>query len=117
MKTTIKVFILFLLFNIYSCKEDENDILKQDVILFINSELKSCWDESNSVERPFIQGKLNESDTDWLLIPYIKGFDYQEGFYYKIKVREFIRKNPLMDQPDSYYELISILSKEKADPL
>jgi hypothetical protein len=42
----------------------------------------------------------------------IKGFDYEEGYIYDLKVKQTAIPNPLEDASSVEYELIELLSKE-----
>lgn len=52
--------------------------------------------------------------TDWsFLYQAIEGFDYVEGFYYKLKVEVSEVENPEADASSLHYKLIEIIEKSK----
>lgn len=54
-----------------------------------------------------------ETDQDWTnFYSGIEGFDYEEGYEYKIIVSEHEIENPPMDASSIRYVLVSILEKE-----
>ena len=44
----------------------------------------------------------------------IDGFTYEQGFYYKLKVRKSTITNPAADGPITSYTLLEVISKIKA---
>lgn len=55
-----------------------------------------------------------EGKTDWTFFyDKIEGFDYEEGFFYKIKVNVMAVDNPPADGSSLKYKLIEILDKSK----
>lgn len=49
-------------------------------------------------------------------IDYIKGFNFEWGYEYKLKVEARKLENPPMDMGDTEYKLIKIISKQKVAP-
>jgi len=43
----------------------------------------------------------------------IKGFNYEEGFVYRLKVRKVKVRNPPADAASFYYQLLEVLEKKK----
>ena len=55
-----------------------------------------------------------EHKTDWSsFYDQIEGFDYKEGFFYKIKVAVILADNPPADGSSLKYKLLEILDKSK----
>ena len=56
----------------------------------------------------------DSADGEWtLLYSRIKGFDYQEGFAYELRVRVSSDAHPPADGSSVRYELVKIVSQEK----
>ncbi|MBI1268307.1 MAG: DUF4377 domain-containing protein [Cryomorphaceae bacterium] len=49
-------------------------------------------------------------------LDYLNGFDFEWGYHYVVKVKKTKMAQPMMDAGDTEYELIEVVSKEKADP-
>ena len=55
-----------------------------------------------------------EGTTDWTyLYDHIEGFDYEKGFFYKLKVEVKKIENPPADGSSLHYKLIEVLAKSK----
>jgi len=90
MKTHLIVFVLATLF--YSCQDEK--------IIFVADQFGSC-------EEACLQIRENEND-DWInFSKNIEGFDYEQGYVYKLKVN--IEKKG----SDIAYTLLEVLSKSK----
>jgi hypothetical protein len=63
----------------------------------------------------FFKSLVIKSDEDAL--EYLNNFDFQWGYHYKLKVRRIELAKPPADGSSIEYELIKVLSKEKANPL
>ena len=111
MKRYFFLFLPLFVFLFAACSED--DTSTSEKILFVNSQTKLGYDTSNSVERPFLQVKFNEADTVWTSIYGISKFEYEGGYFYKLKVLEKRNSKPKVDQVAITYELIEILSKSE----
>ncbi len=56
-----------------------------------------------------------EDQTDWTyLYDQIEGFNYETGFFYKLKVEVTKNENPPADASSLHYKLIEVLAKSKA---
>jgi hypothetical protein len=49
-------------------------------------------------------------------LDYLSGFDFEWGYHCEVKVKKTKLAQPMMDAGDTEYELIEIVSKEKASP-
>ena len=55
-----------------------------------------------------------EGQTDWTYFcDHIEGFDYEAGFFYKLKVEVAKIENPTADASSLHYKLIEVLAKSK----
>lgn len=56
-----------------------------------------------------------QNSADWqLLYSGIRGFDFEPGFHYQLKIRKTEVKNPPVDGSSIQYKLLKMISKEKA---
>lgn len=61
-----------------------------------------------------MESAIDGSDEILLIsLGHIEGFDYEEGYEYKLKVSISSRKNPPANGPTVQYNLIELISKEK----
>lgn len=64
--------------------------------------------------RPWSYVVKIENDTNWTLFwNGVVGFDYEEGYEYRIRVKSYDVKNPEEDGSAIRYELGKVLSKEQ----
>lgn len=47
-------------------------------------------------------------------LDYLSGFDFEWGYHYVVKVKKTKLAQPMMDVSDTEYELVEVISKEKA---
>lgn len=57
------------------------------------------------------------SESDWQVLPLtgIEGFDYEEGYAYRLKVEKTHLANPPADASNIRYKLLEVLSKQAAE--
>lgn len=106
------LFIFFLLLSAFSCKNDDDYSVSEKIII-IDSKTEMLYDQVHAIERPYLRIKYQENSIEWSTIYGISGFDYEEGYLYRIKVREKVIKNPLPDQSKINYEFLELISKTK----
>lgn len=101
MKKIIPLIIVTILLN--SCSENK--------IIYVADSLADC--EGVSSQQCL---KIRESkDEEWkLLYQEIEGFDYKEGFTYKIEVNIKKIKNPAADGSSLRYKLVKIIYQEQS---
>ncbi|MBN2746831.1 MAG: DUF4377 domain-containing protein [Bacteroidales bacterium] len=58
--------------------------------------------------------KLLTLKTNHPAVDFVEGFDFQWGYFYKLKVIETTLTNPPMDGSNKQYKLVKVISKEKA---
>lgn len=63
----------------------------------------------------FFKSLVLKSDEEAL--DYLSNFDFQWGYHYKIKAKRIELANPPADGSSIEYELVKVISKEKANPL
>ena len=103
MNSRIFLFIP-LLFLCYSCSKNTKKVL------FISNKQVDCI----GVAPQKCLDIKEERSTEWtFLYNAIEGFDYEEGFFYKIKVDVSEVDNTAADQSSHKYTLIEILEKSK----
>lgn len=104
MSSKFLVAIALLLF-CFSCSKSSNKI-------FLIADVKVDCDGIGS--QKCLQIKA-EGETNWnFLYDQIEGFDYEKGFFYKLKVEVTKIDNPTADQSSIHYRLIEVLDKSKA---
>lgn len=79
-------------------------------VLYVASTLDECV---GAAPKKCLMVK-EEEDAPWeLMYQDIEGFDYQEGYEYKIEVKREEVSNPAADAPSIKYVLVNEISKEK----
>ncbi len=108
-----KLFILLFCFaSFFGCENKKNAIL--EVELIVSSELLIAIDPVSMIEMPYLQVKEVGAKSDyWLNIHGIKGFQYESGYEYLLKVYKTFPDERLQDIPNVEYTLIKIISKTK----
>lgn len=104
MSSKFLVVITIVLFS-FSCSKNTNRII------YIADSKADCV---GVAPQKCLQIK-EEDKTDWTYFyDQIEGFDYEEGFFYKLKVDVIEVENPPADASSLKYKLIEILDKSKA---
>ncbi len=111
----IELLLIICLSLFLSCNDDKND----DGDDFKIVTLKIASDTTISIDP--VSGQdvevllmWDELNSKWVYITQeIRGFTYEKGYEYVLKVKEFKIKYPFQDASDIEYELLEILSKEK----
>jgi hypothetical protein len=82
----------------------------EEKTLFVREAYMDCEGEG-----PMKCLQVRESpDQDWtLMYGRIKGFDYEEGFAYELRVKIMKVDNPPADGSSRRYELVKVVSQEK----
>ena len=66
-------------------------------------------------DEPLLGIQVREvSESDWQVLPLtgIEGFDYKEGYAYRLKVKKTHLANPPADASNIRYKLLKVLSKQ-----
>lgn len=102
---------LLIFLNIFLCSCSENNIENIGTrTIFVASEQRSC---QGIIQQSCFLTKANENGSWELFYNEIKGFDYEEGFEYKLLVSEKELNEVLADDSSIKTTLIRILSKEE----
>jgi len=117
MKALKYIFRIVLLLSLntvfFNCCSDDND---REVHMWIAAEKVIGMEMVSSLERSFLQYKLDESDNWMILSETIVGFKYEEGYEYILLVKSSKVKNPAEDQLPTRYTLLKVISKIKKMP-
>jgi hypothetical protein len=112
---TVAFFVVSLF--LISCNnenEDEDEIIQNEVILFIESKsIRRLYPHREAVFMVVTDRTFNW--TFHLETIDIEDFVYEEGFEYELKVLRTKLRNPPADAPVFTYSLIEILSKKKVE--
>lgn len=106
-----QTYILLLLFSlgIFACSKDNNQ-LESEIIILVDSKFVAT--PSNIYPDKSLNVKF-EGDNSWTILynNSIEGFEYEEGFEYKLLVQQKYIPNPPQDGSKYSYKLIKILDK------
>lgn len=100
----------------YSCSDDDKDMgrIRTEIIIIAPSlELSGTVPNTADKVNVMVATKENSDQKYYLHIGRIKGFEYTEGYEYKLKVLITTIKNPPMDGHLEAFELVEIISKTK----
>lgn len=113
-----KIWLLsILLFGIVSCSENEdNDVERIEVICIAPKlEQSGTMPPTDSQVDVMVATKENSTQKYYLYIGRIEGFEYTEGYEYRLKVLITTIKNPPMDGHSETFKLIELISKTKVE--
>ena len=105
MKNSVFVFV-FTLLVAFSCAKEKT--------LFVSNHYADCVGSS---PQRCLMVKENQGDEWQLFYDQIEGFNYEEGYFYELKVKVTPVKNPPADGSTMYYTLIKVVSKTKVEAL
>lgn len=111
MKKYFGLLFILLISITYSCDNSEDYSISEKTIIVDSKKVLAIEDTSAKEVYWLRIRNIEKEETDWFLISGINGFDYIEGFSYKLRVKERINKNPLPDQEVVTYEFIELISK------
>ena len=115
MKKFYPLLLLPLLF-LSSCEKEDNKDIVEVVILSIEPTLRQFPDLGFPFNQAFYMTVTDETHNYefHLDVTRIEGFEYEEGYKYKLKVeRTTIRNDPPADYYPHKYVLIEVISKTK----
>ncbi len=79
-------------------------------VLYVNGVLADC---QGMMPMKCMQVKRNPDQKNWeYFYSEIEGFDYQDGFVYKLRIKETPIANPPADASSVRFELIEVLEKK-----
>lgn len=96
------------------CSKDDK-VYTDEVYILVDS--KYADTPSNIYPNKSLLVKIEKESTEWIILYNndIKGFEYEEGYTYRIFVKRSSNTNPPQDGSSVEYTLIDILNKEKAE--
>jgi hypothetical protein len=77
-------------------------------VLFVDSQLVDCL---GVVPQKCLKTKANEADNWTFFYDQIKGFEFEEGYRYKLQVEITQQKNSPQDGSSLHYKLIKVLER------
>lgn len=113
---SISFFILLIVFSFnMSCSSDDTKDVTVEKIVYVDSKQEVSFDQVHNLERPYLRVKFDDKAAEWSTISDISGFEYEEGYFYKLRIFEtrIDQSNLAEDQPPIVYRLIEVISKEK----
>jgi hypothetical protein len=112
----MRQFMLFfsLLGIVVACQGAPSDVFPRETTLRVNHYRQTCQGEGTMKCLLVQEGKQIGTDKWELFYDEIKGFQYEEGYVYTLKIRIEKISNPPMDGADRQYILLKILAKDKA---
>ncbi|MCD8186874.1 MAG: DUF4377 domain-containing protein [Rikenellaceae bacterium] len=113
MKNFILTVIFIFSLSALGCTQEDSDKI---FTVTVASSVQERENENESTSVPFVYYVKFEDSMDWEMFPhYIGGFEYEEGYEYRIKMKQTRLKNPAQDQDPLEYTLLEILTKTQKD--
>ena len=123
--TTMKIwrlaFVMLAAFSLASCSSDDDDKdITKEIIMNVSAEPGVMYDLFDSMgEHPIecMQVMTEDEPGQWqyLYFSEVKGFTYERGHEYVLRVKRTILANPPQDASDRTYELVRILADKKVE--
>ena len=123
--TTMKIwriaFAMLAAFSLASCSSDDDDKdITKEIIMNVSAEPGVMYDLFDSMgEHPIecMQVMTEDEPGQWLYLYFseVKGFTYERGHEYVLRVKRTILANPPQDASNRTYELVSILADKKVE--
>ena len=110
-------------FSLVSCSSDDDDKdITKEIIMNVSAEPGVMYDLFDSMgEQPIECMRVMTEDEpgQWqnLYFSDIKGFTYERGHEYELRVKRTILANPPQDASNRTYELVSILADKKVEDM
>ena len=114
-------FVMFAAFSLASCCSDnDNEDISKDIIMNVSAEPGVMYDLFDSMrEHPIECMRVMTEDEPgrWqnLYFSEVKGFTYERGHEYVLRVKRTILANPPQDASNRTYELVRILADKKVE--
>ncbi|WP_044398215.1 DUF4377 domain-containing protein [Lacinutrix sp. Hel_I_90] len=107
------IHLLFISIVLSSCSKDDDSLNTMEV-LWVDSQYSTCINFLGE-EYPCLSIQSNAIivENAWTYHHGIEGFDYQEGFIYRILIKREKLKDEYIDGPSYRSYLIKVLSKEE----
>ena len=123
--TTMKIwriaFAMLAAFSLASCSSDDDDKdITKEIIMNVSAEPGVMYDLFDSMgEHPIecMQVMTEDEPGQWqnLYFSEVKGFTYERGHEYVLRVKRTILANPPQDASNRTYELVHILADKKVE--
>ena len=123
--TTMKIwriaFAMLAAFSLASCSSDDDDKdITKEIIMNVSAEHGVMYDLFDSMgEHPIecMQVMTEDEPGQWLYLYFseVKGFTYERGHEYVLRVKRTILANPPQDASNRTYELVRILADKKVE--
>ena len=114
-------FVMLAAFSLASCSsDDDNKDITKEIIMNVSAEPGVMYDLFDSMgEHPIecMQVMTEDEPGQWqyLYFSEVKGFTYERGHEYVLRVKRTILANPPQDASDRTYELVRILADKKVE--
>lgn len=114
-------FVMFAAFSLASCSSDDDDKdITKEIIMNVSAEPGVMYDLFDSMgEHPIecMQVMTEDEPGQWqnLYFSEVKGFTYERGHEYVLRVKRTILANPPQDASNRTYELVCILADKKVE--
>ena len=120
-KAIITAMLALAVFSLASCSnDDDNKDITKEIIVNVSAEPGVMYDLFDSMgEHPIecMQVMTEDEPGQWLYLYFseVKGFTYERGHEYVLRVKRTILANPPQDASNRTYELVRILADKKVD--
>ncbi len=114
-------FAMLAAFSLASCSSDDDDKdITKEIIMNVSAEPGVMYDLFDSMgEHPIecMQVMTEDEPGQWLYLYFseVKGFTYERGHEYVLRVKRTILANPPQDASNRTYELVRILADKKVE--
>ena len=114
-------FAMLAAFSLVSCSSDDDDKdITKEIIMNVSAEPGVMYDLFDSMgEHPIecMQVMTEDEPGQWqnLYFSDVKGFTYERGHEYELRVKRTILANPPQDASNRTYELVRILADKKVE--
>ena len=121
MKIWRLAFAMLAAFSLASCSSDDDDKdITKEIIMNVSAEPGVMYDLFDSMgEHPIecMQVMTEDEPGQWLYLYFseVKGFTYERGHEYVLRVKRTILANPPQDASNRTYELVRILADKKVE--
>ena len=115
------IFMMLAAFSLASCSSDDDDKdITKEIIMNVSAEPGIMYDLFDSMgEHPIecMQVMTEDEPGQWqyLYFSEVKGFTYERGHEYVLRVKRTILANPPQDANNRIYELVRILADKKVE--
>ena len=115
------IFMMLAAFSLASCSSDDDDKdITKEIIMNVSAEPGVMYDLFDSMgEHPIecMQVMTEDEPGQWqyLYFSEVKGFTYERGHEYVLRVKRTILANPPQDANNRIYELVRILADKKVE--